>query len=54
MKTREGVRRLRFGTAYRVDASVGLRAEIEELLGQPPIARLHRPRTGAASLGRPN
>ncbi len=38
MKTREGVRKLRFGRAYRVDASVGLRAEIEELLGQPPIA----------------
>ena len=38
MKTREGVRRLRFGSAYRVDASVGLRAEIEDLLGQPPIA----------------
>ncbi len=38
MKTREGVRKLRFGTAYKVDASVGLRAEIEDLLGQPPIA----------------
>ncbi len=38
MKTREGVRRLRFGSAYRVDASVGLRAEIEELLGEPPMA----------------
>jgi DNA polymerase-3 subunit alpha len=38
MKTCEGVRKLRFGTAYRVDASVGLRAEIEDLLGQPPIA----------------
>jgi len=38
MKTREGVRRLRFGSEYRVDASVGLRAEIEELLGQPPMA----------------
>jgi hypothetical protein len=38
MKTREGVRTLRFGSAYRVDASVGLRAEIEDLLGQPPIA----------------
>ena len=38
MKTREGVRKLRFGSAYRVDASVGLRAEIEDLLGQPPIA----------------
>jgi DNA polymerase III subunit alpha len=38
MKTREGVRRLRFGSEFRVDASVGLRAEIEELLGQPPVA----------------
>ena len=38
MKTREGVRRLRFGSEYRVDASVGLRAEIEELLGEPPMA----------------
>ena len=38
MKTREGVRRLRFGNAYRVDASVGLRAEIEELLGRPLAA----------------
>ncbi len=38
MKTREGARRLRFGSAYRVDASVGLRAEIEDLLGRPPIA----------------
>ncbi len=38
MKTREGVRKLRFGSAYRVDASVGLLAEIEDLLGQPPIA----------------
>jgi len=38
MKTRGGVRRLRFGGAYRVDASVGLRAEIEELLGRPLAA----------------
>jgi DNA polymerase-3 subunit alpha len=38
MRTREGVRKLRFGSEYRVDASVGLRAEIEELLGQPPMA----------------
>ncbi|MCB0875852.1 MAG: DNA polymerase III subunit alpha [Solirubrobacterales bacterium] len=38
MKTREGTRKLRFGSAYKVDASVGLRAEIEDLLGQPPIA----------------
>ena len=38
MKTSEGVRRLRFGDEYRVDASVGLRAEIEELLGQPSLA----------------
>ncbi|KAA0275376.1 MAG: DNA polymerase III subunit alpha [Acidobacteria bacterium] len=38
MKTREGVRRLRLGSAYRVDASVGLRAEIEELLGRPLAA----------------
>jgi DNA polymerase-3 subunit alpha len=38
MKTREGARKLRFGSAYRVDASVGLRAEIEDLLGRPPIA----------------
>jgi DNA polymerase-3 subunit alpha len=38
MKTQEGVRRLRFGSAYRVDASVGLRAEVEDLLGRPSIA----------------
>jgi DNA polymerase-3 subunit alpha len=38
MKTGEGVRRLRFGGSYRVDASVGLRAEIEELLGRPLAA----------------
>ncbi|HET6830698.1 MAG TPA: DNA polymerase III subunit alpha, partial [Solirubrobacterales bacterium] len=32
------VRRLRLGEDYRVDASVGLRAEIEELLGRPSVA----------------
>jgi len=39
LKTREGCRKLRFGTEYRVDASVGLRAEVEELLEQhAPLA----------------
>ena len=38
MKTREGVRRLRFGSDYRVDASVGLRAEIEELARSAAVA----------------
>jgi DNA polymerase III subunit alpha len=38
MKTTEGLRKLRFGSAYRVDASVGLRAEIEDLLGMEAVA----------------
>ena len=37
METREGRRRLRFGSEYRVAPSVGLRAEIDELL-EPPMA----------------
>ena len=38
MKTREGARRLRFGSDYRVDASVGLRAELDDLLGPAAMA----------------
>ena len=38
MKTGDGVHKLRFGGAYRVDASVGLRAEVEDLLGAEAAA----------------
>ena len=38
MRTREGVRRLRFGTDYRVAPSPALRAEIDQLLGPRPLA----------------
>ena len=38
MSTRGGTRRLRFGKGYRVAPSAGLRAELEELLNQPPLA----------------
>jgi DNA polymerase-3 subunit alpha len=38
MKTRDGVRRLRFGDGYRVAPSAGLRAELDELLGSRSIA----------------
>jgi DNA polymerase-3 subunit alpha len=38
MDTRDGKRTLRFGSDYRVAPSVGLRAEVEELLGQPLAA----------------
>ena len=38
MKTREGVRRLRFGTDYRVTASPALRAELDQLLGPAALA----------------
>jgi len=38
VRSPDGVRRLRLGDAYRVDASVGLRAEVEELLGRPQLA----------------
>jgi len=38
MKTGDGVHKLRFGSAYRVDASVGLRAEVEDLLGAQAAA----------------
>jgi len=38
MRTREGRRRLRFGSSYRVAPSAGLRAELDELLGSPPLA----------------
>jgi len=38
MDTRDGKRTLRFGKEYRVAPSVGLRAEVDELLSQPPMA----------------
>jgi DNA polymerase III subunit alpha len=38
MRTREGVRRLRFGTDYRVTASPALRAELDQLLGPAALA----------------
>ena len=38
MNTREGTRTLRFGKEFRVTPSVGLRAEVDELLNQPPMA----------------
>jgi hypothetical protein len=38
MKTREGIRTLRFGNDYRVDASSGLRAELDSLLGPGVLA----------------
>ncbi|HEX2468055.1 MAG TPA: OB-fold nucleic acid binding domain-containing protein, partial [Solirubrobacterales bacterium] len=38
MRTREGVRTLRFGREYRVAASAALRAEIDQLLGPKALA----------------
>ena len=38
MRTREGVRRLRFGSEYRVAPSPALRAEIDQLLGPAALA----------------
>ena len=38
MTTREGPRRLLFGKSYRVAPSMGLRAELDELLGVPSVA----------------
>jgi DNA polymerase-3 subunit alpha len=38
MKTREGVRKLRFGKDYCVAPSAGLRAELDELLNRPLAA----------------
>ena len=38
MRTREGVRRLRFGPEYRVTASPALRAELDQLLGPAALA----------------
>jgi DNA polymerase-3 subunit alpha len=38
MRTREGTRRLRFGSDYRITASPGLRSELDELLGSQAIA----------------
>jgi DNA polymerase III subunit alpha len=38
MRTREGVRRLRFGSGYRIDPSPALRAELDQLLGAHAIA----------------
>ncbi len=38
METREGLRRLRFGDAYRVQPSAALRAEINQLLGPAAMA----------------
>ncbi|MFL5890227.1 MAG: DNA polymerase III subunit alpha, partial [Solirubrobacteraceae bacterium] len=37
MRTSAGERRLRFGNGYRVDASVGLRASLGELLGEAAV-----------------
>jgi DNA polymerase-3 subunit alpha len=38
MRTRDGVRRLRFGTDYRVSPSAALRAELDQLLGPASLA----------------
>ncbi|MFI5122870.1 MAG: DNA polymerase III subunit alpha [Vicinamibacteria bacterium] len=38
MRTREGVRKLRFGTDYRVTPSPALRAELDQLLGPAALA----------------
>ncbi len=38
MRTREGIRRLRFGTDYRVAPSPALRAELDQLLGPTALA----------------
>ncbi|MGH2951714.1 MAG: OB-fold nucleic acid binding domain-containing protein, partial [Solirubrobacterales bacterium] len=38
MRTREGTRRLRFGTEYRVTPSPALRAELDQLLGPRALA----------------
>jgi DNA polymerase III subunit alpha len=38
MRTREGTRRLRFGDDYRITASPGLRAELDQLLGPAALA----------------
>jgi DNA polymerase III subunit alpha len=38
MRTREGVRRLRFGSGYRIDPSPAFRAELDQLLGARAIA----------------
>jgi DNA polymerase-3 subunit alpha len=38
METRAGIRRLRFGSGYRVDPSPALRAELDQLLGAHAIA----------------
>ena len=38
MRTREGVRRLRFGTEFRVSPSPALRSQLDELLGPAALA----------------
>ena len=38
METREGVRRLRFGSNYRIDPTPALHAELDQLLGAHAIA----------------
>ena len=38
MRTREGVRRLRFGSEYRVEPTAALRAELDHLLGPAALA----------------
>jgi DNA polymerase III subunit alpha len=38
MKTRDGIRRLRFGAGYRVTPSPALRAQLDELLGPRSLA----------------
>jgi hypothetical protein len=38
MQTREGMRRLRFGSGFRVDVTPALRAELDSLLGTQALA----------------
>ena len=38
MSTREGIAAAAFGKDYRVAPSAGLKAELDELLNQPPLA----------------
>jgi DNA polymerase-3 subunit alpha len=38
METRDGIRRLRFGSDYRIDPTPALRAELDQLLGSHAIA----------------
>ncbi len=38
MKTRDGVRKLRFGEDWKVARTAGLRAELDQLLGPSALA----------------